>query len=104
MWNHLDGFTQVVATTLFLNDGFVDASGGEIVSPRQFSVGVALVMAEVEIRFCAVVGDKDFPMLVRAHCAGIDVEVGVELQEIDSEPSALQQASNRCGGQTLAQR
>ena len=40
--------------------------------------GEALVVAEIEIGFRAVVGDEDLAVLVRAHRARIDVQIGIE--------------------------
>ena len=39
----------------------------------------AFVVAEIEIRFGAVVGNEYFAMLQRTHGARIDVEIGIEL-------------------------
>src|SRR5271169_3247821 len=47
-------------------------------APRR-DAGVALVMAEIEIGLRPIVGDIDLAMLVGAHRARIDIEVGVEL-------------------------
>ena len=43
------------------------------------AVGEALVVAEVEVGLGAVVGHEDLAVLVRAHRAGIHVDVRVEL-------------------------
>ncbi len=61
-------------------------------------------MAEIEIGLGAVIGDEDLPVLVGAHRAGIDVQVGVELAQPDPEPARLKQRSERCSRQTLAER
>ena len=102
--NHLDGLAEIVAAPFLLDDRFVDAAGGEVVAPRQFGVGVALVVAEIEIGFRAVVGDVDFAVLVGAHRAGIDIQVRIELQQADLEPAALEQTSDGSGSQALTQR
>ena len=36
-------------------------------------------MAQIQVGFRAVVGDKNLAVLERRHGAGIDVEVGVQL-------------------------
>src|SRR5690348_5238384 len=61
-------------------------------------------MAEIEIGLCTVVGDVDLPVLIGAHRAGIDVEVGVELPQPDLEPARLQQRAERRCRETLAER
>ena len=61
-------------------------------------------MAEIEIGLGAVIGDEDLPVLVGAHRAGIDVEVGVELAQPDLEAARLQQRAERRRRETLAER
>ena len=41
-------------------------------------VDETLIVTEVEIGLRAVLSDKDFPMLIGAHGAGVDVDIGVE--------------------------
>jgi hypothetical protein len=60
-------------------------------------------VAQVEVGFCAVVGDKHLTVLQRRHGAGIDVEVGVELDEGDCQAPRFQDRSERGGGDSLAQ-
>ena len=65
-------------------------------------MGEALVVAEVEVGFSAVVGDEDFAVLEGRHGSGIDVEVGVELHQVDAEAAALKQAADGGRRETLA--
>ena len=98
----LDGFAEVVAATLFGDDLLVDAAGGEVVVAGEMGVGEALVVAEVEVGFGSVVGDEDFAVLEGAHGAGVDVEVGVELHEVDAESAGLEEAADGGRGKTLS--
>jgi hypothetical protein len=100
----LDGLAEVVAAALLGDDLLVDAAGGEVVVARELGVGEAFVMAKVEVGFGAVVGDEDLAVLEGAHGAGVDVEVGVELHEVDLEAAGLQQAADGGRGETLAER
>ena len=100
--NDLDGFAEVVAAPLLQDDLLVDAAGGEVVVARERRVGKALVVAEVEVGFRAVVGDKDLAVLEGRHGAGIDVEVGVELHQVDAQTAALKQAADGGRRQALA--
>ena len=101
--NDLDGFAEVVAAALLEDDLLVDAAGGVVVVAREGRVGEALVVAEVEVGFGAVVGDEDLAVLEGRHGAGIDVEVGVELHQVDAEAAALKQAADGGGRETLAE-
>ena len=60
-------------------------------------------MPKVEIGFRTVVGDENLSMLVRAHRAGIDVEIGIELAQPYLETTRLQQRAERGGCQTFAE-
>jgi len=61
-------------------------------------------MAEVEICFGTVVGYKDFAVLIRAHGAGIDVQVRVQLAQTNLKAPRLQNGCQRSRRQPLAQR
>ena len=101
--NHLHGLAQIIAAPLFGDDLFVDAAGGPVIVAGKFGVGEALVVAEVEIGFGAVVGDKNFAVLKRRHGAGINVEVRIELHQVDFEAAAFEQAADGSRRQSLAQ-
>ena len=100
----LDGFAEVVAAALLGDDLLVDAAGGEVVVAGEARVGEALVVAEVEVGLGAVVGDEDLAVLEGAHRAGIDVEVGVELHQVDPDAASLEQAADGGRGEALAER
>ena len=103
--NHLHGAAEVVAAPLLLND----ATGRSCRSSScEFAVvdgvGEALVVAEVEVGLGAVVGDVDLAVLIRAHRAGIDVDVRVELLQRDRVAVAFEEAADRRRRQSLAER
>ncbi len=100
----LDGFAEVVAATLFGDDLFVDAASGEVVVAGEAGVGEALVVAEVEVGLGAVVGYEDFAVLEGRHGAGVDVEVGVKLHEVDLETTSFEQAADGGCSEALAER
>ena len=101
--DHLDGAAEIIPPALLGDDGIVDFAGGEVVVGPELGIGEALVVAEVEIGFGAVVGDEDLPVLKRVHGAGILVDVGVQLLEGDAQPPAFQKGADGGGGQALAQ-
>src|SRR5690348_59792 len=101
--NHLHGFTQIVAAALLGDDLLVDAAGGPVVIAAEAGVGEALVVAQVEVGFGPVVGDKDFAVLEGRHGARIHVQIRVHLLHVDFEAAAFQQAADGGGRQALAQ-
>ncbi len=88
---------------LLLDDGLVDLAGGEVAVAAERGVGEALVVAQVEVGFGAVVEDVDLAVLVGTHRPRIDVEVGVELLEPDAQAAVLQQHADRGAGEALAE-
>jgi len=70
---------------------------------REVLVDKALVVADVEIGLGAVLGDVHLAVLERAHRAGIDVDVGVELLHLHLQAARLEQATERSGGDALAE-
>src|SRR5271169_6092417 len=71
----------------------VDPSGGDRIAAPCSDADIALVMAKIEIRLGAVVGDVDLAVLVGAHRAGIDIQIRVELAQPDPKSARLQQRS-----------
>jgi len=59
-------------------------------------------MAEIEIGLGAVISDKHFAMLARAHRARVDVQIRIELAQPDFIAPCLQQCPECCGSDTLA--
>ncbi len=101
--NDLDGSAQIVATPLLFDDVRIDAAGRDIVGLACADAGETFVVTQVEIGFGAVVGDEDFAVLVRAHRARIDIEIGVELAQADLEAAGLEQGAQRRRSQALAE-
>ena len=87
---------QVVTAALPLDDLRVDLAEGDVVVSCEGDIEVALVVAQVEIDFSAIVQDVDFSMLFRVHGAGVGVDVRVDLDARDLQAHGLeQQASGR---------
>ena len=67
------------------------------------AAGEPLVVAEVEVGLGAVVGDEHLAVLVRAHRARIDVEIGVELAQPHAVAARLEQRAERRRGDAFAE-
>ena len=65
--------------------------------------GEALVVAEIEIGLRPVVRDEHLTVLVGAHRAGIDVEVGIELAQPDRIAARLEKRAEGGGRQAFAE-
>ena len=60
-------------------------------------------MAEVEVGLCAVVGDVYLAVLKRAHRAGVNIDIRVQLLRGNLEAAAFEQAAERRGRDAFAQ-
>ena len=100
--NHLNGRAEIVAAALFLDNVLVDAARRDVVRLAGRDAGEALIMAKVQIGLCAIIGDIDLTMLARAHRAGIDIEIRIELAQADLVATRLKQRTECGGSDTLA--
>jgi hypothetical protein len=101
--DYLHGAAEVIAAALLADDVVVDLAGGEIAVPAGAGAGEALVVAEVEVGLGTVGGDIDLAMLERAHGPRIDVDVGVELDQLELEAAGLEDRRQRSGGDAFAE-
>src|SRR5207249_6066672 len=101
--NHLDGFAEEFSLAFFFDHGLVNLPCGRVVVSRQAHIGEALVVSQVEVRLCAVVGDVDLSMLKRAHGSGVDIDIRIQFEEVDLESAGLQQAAYGSAGKPLAE-
>ena len=60
-------------------------------------------MTEVQVCLGAIVCDKDLPVLVRTHGAGIHVDVRIEFLCGNFQSSCLEQTAERRGGDSFAE-
>ena len=104
MGNDLHRGAEIVAAPLLGDDMVVNGAGGGVVLPRHGHIEIALVVAEIQIRLRAVVGDEDLAMLEGIHGAGVHIDVRVQLLDGDIKPARLQQRPKRGRRQSLAQR
>src|SRR5579859_994 len=102
--NDLHRGAQILAAALAPDHGRIDPAGRDAVAAPGRDAGVALVMAEIEIGLCTVVGDEDLAVLIRAHRARIDIDIGIELAQADLEAARLQQCSECGRGKPLTER
>ena len=101
--NDLHGLAEELALPLLVDHRQVDLAGGVVRVAGERAVGEALVVAQVEVGFAAVVQHVDFAVLVGAHRAGVDVDVRIELLHPHAQAAALEQHADRRAGEALAQ-
>ena len=87
--HHLDGFAEIVAATLLVNDCLVDTTCGERIRFRSLNAGESLVVSEVEVGLHTIYRYVALTMLVRVQCTRVDVDVWVKLLDSNVVASCL---------------
>src|SRR6267154_2250493 len=95
--------SKITAAALFSNYRKINAPGGPVVRLRKMSMGEALVMAKVQISLGAVIGDENFAVLERRHCARVDIEIRIEFDQRHSHAARFEQRSDRRRRQAFTQ-
>ena len=104
MRDDLHRAAEEVAAALARDEVLVDGARGEVGVAREVLVDEALVMAEVEIAFVAVLGDEHLAVLERAHGTRVHVEIRIGLLHGHPVAARLEQTPQRRRGDALAQR
>ena len=102
--NDLDRRAQVIAAPFLLQDGRIDAARGDVVGLGGRHPSEPLVVTQVQVGLGPVVGDEDLAVLIRAHRARIDVQIGVQLAQADLVAARLQQGAESGGGEAFSER
>ena len=103
MRNDLDSLAEVFSLALVIKDRLIHLTAGQVIEAGELHIGEPLIMAEVEVRFRAIVEHINLAVLVRAHRARINVEVRIEFLESDLKAAIFEQGAQRRRGKPLAQ-
>ncbi|MNY00975.1 hypothetical protein D3C86_1334860 [compost metagenome] len=104
MGDDLHGLAQVLAPAFLADHRFIDLAGREVVRFPHLGGNEALIVPQVEVGFRAIFGHEHLAVLEGAHRAGIDVDVGIELEEGDFEAARLENGRERSSSDALAER
>jgi len=77
VWNDLNGVAEVFAATFLRDDLRVNLPGRHVGRLAEVDVEKALIVTDVKVGLCAVVGHKDLTVLERIHRSRVNVEIGV---------------------------
>ena len=91
---YLDGLAMIFAAALAVDNTLVDTSGSDIVGLGHVHSEETLVVSEVEVGFVSVNSHIALAMLIGIECAGIDVDVRVELLDSYIVATGLQQLTD----------
>src|SRR5690606_20641913 len=92
--DHLDRAAEIVPASLLADHFGVNLAGRDVAGAVEVFVDEPLVVPQVEVGLGAVCRDEHFAVLVWAHRAGIDVEIGVQLLDDDLQPARFEDASD----------
>ena len=102
--NHLHRIAEINAFAFVIQNFLIDLAAREIVHPRELRAGETLVMAEIQIRFRAVIEHINFAVLIRRHRARINVKIRVKFLQRDLQAAIFEQRAERGRSQTFAER
>ena len=94
---------EVFAAALLIEHIPVDLSGRQVGIAVEVLVNEALVMAEVEVGFGAVFGHIHLAVLIRAHGAGVDIDIGIELLGGHLQSPCFEQPAQGCRRDPLSE-
>ena len=93
MRDHLNRLAEILAAALLVEHVPVYLTGREVGELVEVLIDETLVMAEIEIRLRAVLRHIHLAVLVRTHCARVNIDVRVELLRCNFQPARFQKAS-----------
>ena len=103
MGDDLDGGAQIVAPALPVEHGPVHLARGHGAVAREALIHEPLIVAQVQVRLGAVVGDEHLAVLVGAHGPRVYVDIGVKFLVADPQAPLLQKTAQGRGADALAQ-
>ncbi len=95
MGDDLNRAAQIVTAPFLGDDIGIDSTRGHIVRLARRDTREALVMAQIQVRLCPIIGDIAFAMLIGAHRARIDIQIGIQFAQPDLIAPRLQQRAKR---------
>ena len=101
--NHLNRVTQVLTAALLGNNFLIDLPGGDVGGSRKVDIQKTLVVTNVEVSFCPIIGHEHFTVLERVHGPRVDVQIRVKLLHDDLDTPAGQEIPERRGSETFSE-
>ena len=104
MRNNLYSLAQIIATALLVENIPVYLAGGDIGALGQVDVDETLIVAQIQIGFCTIIGNKNLAVLIWAHGAWVNIDIWIKLLNSNLDTTILQQTSQGSSSNALAQR
>ena len=98
MRNHLNGAAEIIAAAFFFQHGVINFAAGGITVFGKIDINKTFIVADIQVSFGAVIGNEHFAMLIRAHSAGVDIDIRVKFLADNFQSAVFQNAAKgRCG-------
>ena len=104
MRNHLHRTAEIITATFFFQNGVINLAAGGVAVFGEIDINKTFIMTDIQIGFGAVVGDENFTVLIRAHGAGVDIDIWVKLLADHFQTAIFQNAAERRCGDPFSQR
>ncbi len=104
MGDYLNSRTEIEPFSLALQDGFINSTGCDAITPAGCPVCVALIMTQIQIGFGTVICYENLSMLIRTHRTRIYIKVRVEFAHPHRKTPRLQKSAQRCCCNTFSKR
>ncbi len=79
MRNHLNRSAKIFTPPFLLDNRVINPAGSIIIYLGHDRIGIALIMAHIQICFRPIISHKNLAMLKRVHGAGINIDIRVKL-------------------------
>lgn len=88
-------FAEIVPAPFTLNHFSINLSTCHIANFTQTDINETFIMAQIQVRFRAIIQHKDFAVLIRAHRARINVQIRIKLLNPHAKTTLFEQSPNR---------
>ncbi len=102
--NYLHRCAKIVAFALFLDNGLINASRGNVAYLRKVCVNKSFIVSQIEVGFGAVIGYKYFAVLERTHRSRVNVYIRVKFLYGNGKSSCSQKFTERCSDYSFSKR
>ena len=96
MRNHLYSRAQVFSATFLAKDFTINFPCRHIWVLIQIDINEAFIVTKVQVCLCAIVCDKYFPVLVRAHRPWVNIDIRVKFLDRHFQSTIFEQATKTC--------
>ncbi len=83
MRDHLDGFSEVIASPLFFDDGFINPAGCYIVGLGCGHIQKSLIVAQVQVGFRTIFRNITLPVFIGIKGARVNINVRIQFLNSD---------------------